>query len=88
MGDIITGVYYRLPDQVDKVGLLQIAEISFMIRGIGSHGELQSHYCLLEKQYFEAHTQSSRFLQCVDNNLLMQVVEEPVRRGVLLDISL
>jgi len=34
------------------------------------------------------HTQSRRFLQCIDGNFLTQVVEEPVRRGVLLDLLL
>jgi len=31
------------------------------------------------------HTQSRRFLQSIKNNFLMQVVEEPTRRGTLLD---
>ena len=32
--------------------------------------------------------QSWRFLQSVDDNFLMQVVEEPTRRGALLDLVL
>ncbi|GAB0179469.1 hypothetical protein GRJ2_000412200 [Grus japonensis] len=34
------------------------------------------------------HTQSRRFLQSIDDNFLTQVVEEPTRRGVLLDLVL
>jgi len=34
------------------------------------------------------HMQSRRFLQSTDDNLLTQVVEEPMRRGVLLDFVL
>jgi len=32
------------------------------------------------------HAQSSRFLQSIDDNFLMQVVEEPTRKGALLDL--
>ncbi|GAB0208110.1 PDZ domain-containing protein 2 [Grus japonensis] len=34
------------------------------------------------------HTQSRRFLQNINDNFLTQVVEEPTRRGVLLDLVL
>ena len=34
------------------------------------------------------HTQSWRFLQNIDDNFLMQVVEEPMRRGILLNLAL
>jgi len=34
------------------------------------------------------HMQSRRFLQSIDDNFLMQAVEEPMRRGVLLDLIL
>ena len=33
-------------------------------------------------------TESRRFLQSIDDNFLTQVVEEPTRRGVLLDLVL
>ena len=32
--------------------------------------------------------QSRRFLQSIDDNFLMQVVEEPTRKGTLLDLVL
>jgi len=34
------------------------------------------------------HTQSRRFLQSIGGNFLMQMVEDPTRRGILLDIVL
>ncbi|GAB0203230.1 hypothetical protein GRJ2_002788600 [Grus japonensis] len=34
------------------------------------------------------HTQSRRFLQSIDDNFLTQLVEEPTRRGMLLDLVL
>ena len=34
------------------------------------------------------HEQSKRFLQCVEDNFLTQVVEEPTRQGVFLDLVL
>jgi len=34
------------------------------------------------------HVKSRRFLQSIDDNFLMQVVEEPMRRDVLLDLVL
>ncbi|PKU33295.1 rna-directed dna polymerase from mobile element jockey-like [Limosa lapponica baueri] len=38
--------------------------------------------------YTARHVQSRRFLQCIDYNFLTPVVEEPTRRGVLLDLVL
>jgi len=32
------------------------------------------------------HIQSRRFLQSIDDNFLIQVVEEPTRKGALLDL--
>ncbi|GAB0180275.1 hypothetical protein GRJ2_000492800 [Grus japonensis] len=32
--------------------------------------------------------QSRKFLECVDDNFLLQVIEEPTRRGAMLDLIL
>ena len=32
--------------------------------------------------------QCRRFLECIDDNFLLQVIEEPVRRGAMLDLLL
>ncbi|GAB0203429.1 hypothetical protein GRJ2_002808500 [Grus japonensis] len=34
------------------------------------------------------HKQSRRFLECIDDNFLLQVIEEPMRRGAMLDLAL
>ena len=34
------------------------------------------------------HKQSRRFLDCVEDNFLLQVIEEPTRRGAMLDLVL
>ena len=34
------------------------------------------------------HKQSRRFLECTDDNFLLQVIEEPMRRGAMLDLVL
>jgi len=47
-----------------------------------------NHPAICWKDHTARHTQSSRFLQSIDDNFLTQVVEEPMRRGVLLDLLL
>ncbi|GAB0192044.1 hypothetical protein GRJ2_001669700 [Grus japonensis] len=32
------------------------------------------------------HKQSRRFLECINDNFLLQVIEEPMRRGAMLDL--
>ena len=34
------------------------------------------------------HKQSRRLLECIDDNFLLQVIEEPTRRGAMLDLVL
>ncbi|GAB0203516.1 hypothetical protein GRJ2_002817200 [Grus japonensis] len=34
------------------------------------------------------HKQSRRFLECIDDNFLLQVIKEPMRRGAMLDLVL
>ncbi|PKU44428.1 dtw domain-containing protein 2 [Limosa lapponica baueri] len=34
------------------------------------------------------HEKSRKFLECVDDNYLLQMVEEPTRKGALMDFSL
>ncbi|GAB0207663.1 hypothetical protein GRJ2_003232000 [Grus japonensis] len=36
----------------------------------------------------EGHKQSRKFLECIDDNFLLQVIEEPMRRGAMLDLVL
>ena len=84
------GVYYRQPDQEEEVDeafytQLQAASQSqalVLLMGDFNHPDIS----------WEDHTarqaQSRRFLQSIDDNFLMQVVEEPTRKGALLDLVL
>jgi len=83
------GVYYRTPDQEEEVDeafyrQLQAASQSqaLVLMGDFSHPDIS----------WEDHTarqaQRRRFLQSIDDNFLMQVVEEPTRKGALLDLVL
>jgi len=89
MGDIMVGVYYRPPDQGEEVDeafyrQLQAASQSqaLVLMGDFNHPDIS----------WENHTarqaQSRRFLQSINDKFLMQVVEEPTRKGTLLDLVL
>lgn len=55
-----------------------------MILGTGSTGDFHHPdiYCISS---MARHAQPRRFLQCIEDNFIMQAVEEPMRRGGLLD---
>ena len=42
--------------------------------------------CPAQKDNTAGHKQSSRFLVCIDSNFLLQVTDEPRRRGSFLDL--
>jgi len=80
MGDIIVGVYYRPPDQEEEVDeafykQLQAASQSQALVLMGDF----NHPDISWEDRTARHMQSWRFLQSVDDNFLMQVVEEPTR---------
>ena len=87
-GGSIVGVYCRPPDQKEEVDeAFYRHRSSLTITGPGSPEGLQPCWYLLEKQHCQADIVKS-FLHCVADNLLSQVVEEPIRRGMLLDLVL
>jgi len=88
-GGIIVGVYYRPPDQEEEIDeafyrQLKVASQSQALVLVGdfNHPDISWEY------HTARHTQSRRYLQSIDDHFLMQVVEEPTRRGVLLDLVL
>jgi len=89
MGDTVVSVYYRPPDQDWKV-------VEAFYRQVIAASQLQALVIVRDFDYPDicwkvcsaSHPQSSRFLQCVDDNFLMQMVGEPTRRGALLDLIL
>ncbi|KAM4642928.1 uncharacterized protein AAGF69_015296 isoform 1-T2 [Amazona ochrocephala] len=88
MGDITVGVGYRPPDQNDSVD-------EALYRQIGAASCLQdlvlmghfNHPDICWRDVMARHKQSRRFLDCVEDNFL-QVIEEPTRRGAMLDLVL
>ncbi|PKU32013.1 pre-mrna-processing factor 17 [Limosa lapponica baueri] len=89
MRDTVVVVYYRPPDQDGEAdeafySQLKVASQSQALVLVGDF----NHPDICWKGYTARHVQSRRFLQCIDDNFSTQVVEEPTRRGVLLDLVL
>ncbi|GAB0205478.1 mitochondrial enolase superfamily member 1 [Grus japonensis] len=86
-GDIIVGVCYRPPDQGD-----QADEALYRQIGAASHSQALvlmgdfNHPDICWRDNTAEHKQSRKFLECVDDNFLLQVIEEPMRRGAMLDL--
>ncbi|GAB0205257.1 hypothetical protein GRJ2_002991300 [Grus japonensis] len=88
-GDIIVGVCYRPPDQEDR------ADEAFC-RQIGAASCSQalvlmenfSHPDICWRGNTAGHKQSRKFLECTDDNVLLQAIEESMRRGTTLDLVL
>ena len=81
------GVCYRLPnqeDQVDEALYKQIGAAShsqnMVLMGDFNHPDI----CWMDNT--AVHQKSKRFLECVDDNFLFQVVQEPMRKGAMLDL--
>ncbi|PKU30113.1 glycerol kinase [Limosa lapponica baueri] len=55
-----------------------------MFTSLGPHGGLEPPW----RYNTAVHKQSRRFLECVDDNFLLQVIEEPTRRGAMLVLDL
>ncbi|GAB0186348.1 mitochondrial enolase superfamily member 1 [Grus japonensis] len=88
-GDIIAGVCYRPPDQGDRAD-------ETLYRQIGTASRSQalvlmgdfSHPDICWRDNAAERKQSRKFLECVHDNFLLQVIEEPTRRGAMLDLIL
>jgi len=83
------GVYYRPPDQEEEVDAafyrqLKVVSHYFALVLTGDF----NHPDICWEDHTARHTQSRRFLQNIDDNFLMQVVEESTRKGTLLDFVL
>ncbi|GAB0186934.1 hypothetical protein GRJ2_001158700 [Grus japonensis] len=88
-GDTIVGVCYRPPDQEDRAD-------EALYRQVGAASCSQALVLIGDFNYPNicwrdntvGHKQSRRFLECIDDNFLLQVTEEPTRRGATLDLIL
>ncbi|KAM9590815.1 uncharacterized protein ACIBXB_005869 [Morphnus guianensis] len=88
-GDIIVGVCYRPPNQEDRADEALYRQIGAASRSqaLGLMGNF-NHPDICWRDNTAGHKQSRRFLECVDDNFLLQVIEEPTRRGARLDLVL
>jgi len=86
-GNLVVGVYYRPPDQeelTDDAFFLQLQETlhsqALVLRGDFNHPDI----CW--KSNTESCRQSSRFLECIEDNFLNQVISTPTRGDAILDL--
>jgi len=85
--DILLGICYRPPNQdeeVDEIVYKSLAEVSQSLVLV-----LVRDFNLLDicwKYNTAERKQSRRFLECVEDKFLMQLVSEPTRGGALLDL--
>ncbi|PKU44178.1 pre-mrna-processing factor 17 [Limosa lapponica baueri] len=89
MRDTAVGVYYRPPGQdgeADEAFYSQL-KVASQSQALALMGDF-NHSGICWEGYRARHAESRRFLQCIDDNFLTQVVEKPTRRGVLLDLVL
>ncbi|GAB0206060.1 hypothetical protein GRJ2_003071600 [Grus japonensis] len=88
-GDIIAGVCYRPPDQEDQAD-------EALYRQIGAASCSQAlvlvgdfnHPDICWRDNTAGHKPSRTFLECADDNFLLQLREEPRRRSAMLDLIL
>ncbi|GAB0209186.1 triadin [Grus japonensis] len=87
--DIIAGVRYRPPDQGDRADEALYRQIgaascsqALVLMGDFNHPDIRWRDNAAERK------QSRKFLECIDDNFLLQVIEEPMRRGAMLDLVL
>ncbi|GAB0209576.1 hypothetical protein GRJ2_003423300 [Grus japonensis] len=88
-GDIIVGVCYRPPDQGDQAdeALYRQMEAASRSQALVLMGDF-NHPDICWRDNAAERKQSRKFLECVDDNFLLQVIEEPMRRGAMLDLVL
>ncbi|PKU45859.1 rna-directed dna polymerase from mobile element jockey-like [Limosa lapponica baueri] len=87
--DIMVGVYYRPPNQdveVDETFYQQLEQLlqslALVLVGDFNFPDICWKYNTAERE------QSRRFLECVEDNFLTQLVSEPTRESALLDLLL
>ncbi|GAB0187677.1 hypothetical protein GRJ2_001233000 [Grus japonensis] len=88
-GDTIVEVWYRPPNQEDRVDealcrQIGAASCSQALVLMGDFSRYQGGW----RDDTAGHKQSRRFLECIDDNFLLQVIEELTRRGAMLDLVL
>jgi len=88
-GDTVAGVYYRPSDQEEEVDEASYRQLKVASRAQALVLMRDFNYTdICWKDHTARHTESRRFLQGIDDNFLTQVVDEPTRKVVLLDLLL
>ncbi|KAK4824035.1 hypothetical protein QYF61_009626 [Mycteria americana] len=84
--DIILGVCCRPPDQEDQVDEALYRQIgaASCSQAVVLMGDF-NHPDICWRDNTAGHKQAVRFLKCVDDNFLLQVIEEPTRRHAILE---
>ncbi|GAB0178660.1 hypothetical protein GRJ2_000331300 [Grus japonensis] len=88
-GTSYSGVCYRPPDQGDRADEALYRQIGAASRSqaLVLTGDFNNPDICWRDNAAE-HKQSRKFLECVDGNFLLQVIEEPTKRGAMLDLVL
>ena len=76
----------RPPQEADEAFYKQL-KVASQSQALVFVGDF-NHPGICREDHTARHMQSRRFLQSIHDNFLMQVVEEPMRRGVLLNLVL
>ncbi|PKU47352.1 dtw domain-containing protein 2 [Limosa lapponica baueri] len=89
IGDVIVAVCYRLPDQKTQAdeALYRLIEAASRSQALVLMGDF-SHPDNCRRDNTAGHEQSRKLLECVNDNFLLQVIEEPTRKDATLDFVL
>jgi len=89
MGDAVVGVHYRPPDQEEEVdeAFYRQLKVASQSQSLVLMGDF-NHPGICWEDCRARHMLSRKFLQGINDNFLMQVMEEPTRRCMLLDLVL
>ena len=88
-GNLVVGVYYRPPDQgepTDESSFLQLQEASYS-QSLVLLGDI-NHPDIYWKSSMVSCRLCRRFLECIDDNFLNQVIDTPTRVEAILDLMI
>jgi len=88
-GNLVMGVYYRPPDQgkpTDEAFFLQVQE-ALRSQSLVLLGDF-NHPNICWKSSTASGRQSRRFLECIEDNFLSQIIDTPTQGDAILDLML
>ncbi|GAB0205778.1 hypothetical protein GRJ2_003043400 [Grus japonensis] len=87
--DVVVGVYYRPPSQENDTDELFYKELRDISRSAAPVLMGDFNFPDINREYHTMNTNKTRkFLKHVEDNLLVQVTKEVIRKGVLLELLL